>query len=82
MKKNITYLSAVYRQPRRGIPHLPRGKPPGRAGAGGSGRGAAYRSSRAVYRARAAVYRRRRHGRRPGAADQRSLTADGVNEGE
>jgi hypothetical protein len=51
---------------------------PGRAGAGGSGRGVANRSYRAVYRARAAVYRRRRRGRRLRAADRGERAAEGV----
>jgi hypothetical protein len=56
-------LAAVYRKSR--VVSRPR-----RAGAGGSGHGAANRSYRAVYRALAAVYRQRRRERRAGAADR------------
>jgi hypothetical protein len=42
---------------------------PNREGASGSGRGAAYRSSRVVYRARAAAYHRWRRRRSLHAAD-------------
>jgi hypothetical protein len=58
-------------------------RPPGavsrrnRAGAGGSGRGAAYRCSRAVYRGRGAANRRRWRGRARGAADWSYEWADG-----
>jgi hypothetical protein len=68
-------LAAVYRNSRA----VSR---PGRAGAGGSGRGAANRSYRAVYRALAVVYRLRRRGRRAGAADPGSLATDGVIGGD
>jgi hypothetical protein len=64
-------LAAVYRTSRA----VSR---PDRAGVGGSGRGAAYRSCRALYRTLAAVYRRRRRGWRDGATDQRALAAEGA----
>jgi hypothetical protein len=49
---------------------------PGRAGAGGSDRGADNRSYRAVYRALAAVYRRRRRGRGLAAVEGAGEPAD------
>jgi hypothetical protein len=66
---NIRDVTAAYRNSRA----VSR---PGRAGAGGSGRGAANRSYRAVYRALAAVYRRRRRGRRLAAAEGAGEPAD------